>query len=292
MAPAKKASKATVGRGKTKKKPSKAAASGAGKSKAASKKKAKKKVTTKKKTPAKKSTAKKSTAKKSTAKKTAAKKTAAKKSTTKKTVAKKTAPSATKKKATKKKAKAAKSSAAPKKTTKTPASKVPVKKPTLKKTSSTPAARAGLPAAPDKPLPPLAKRISKKDRDTIRKRLIEQHNILVGSIDTIEAEYLGTNDNQTTKGGDEADQATTALTADLSLRLAESESKVLKDINLAISKLDDGSYGVCEVTGAPIEVRRLLAMPWARLSLEAQERVEQQQLSYDESFGWVASDEF
>lgn len=282
MAPAKKASKATVGRGKTKKKPSKAAASGAGKSKAASKKKAKKKVTTKKKTPAKKSTAKKSTAKK----------TAAKKSTTKKTVAKKTAPSATKKKATKKKAKAAKSSAAPKKTTKTPASKVPVKKPTLKKTSSTPAARAGLPAAPDKPLPPLAKRISKKDRDTIRKRLIEQHNILVGSIDTIEAEYLGTNDNQTTKGGDEADQASTALTADLSLRLAESESKVLKDINLAISKLDDGSYGVCEVTGAPIEVRRLLAMPWARLSLEAQERVEQQQLSYDESFGWVASDEF
>ena len=277
MAPAKKASKATVGRGKTKKKPSKAAASGAGKSKAASKKKAKKKVTTKKKTPAKKSTA---------------KKTAAKKSTTKKTVAKKTAPSATKKKATKKKAKAAKSSAAPKKTTKTPASKVPVKKPTLKKTSSTPAARAGLPAAPDKPLPPLAKRISKKDRDTIRKRLIEQHNILVGSIDTIEAEYLGTNDNQTTKGGDEADQASTALTADLSLRLAESESKVLKDINLAISKLDDGSYGVCEVTGAPIEVRRLLAMPWARLSLEAQERVEQQQLSYDESFGWVASDEF
>ncbi|MCH2375285.1 MAG: TraR/DksA C4-type zinc finger protein, partial [Planctomycetes bacterium] len=167
-----------------------------------------------------------------------------------------------------------------------------VKKPTLKKTSSTPAARAGLPAAPDKPLPPLAKRISKKDRDTIRKRLIEQHNILVGSIDTIEAEYLGTNDNQTTKGGDEADQASTALTADLSLRLAESESKVLKDINLAISKLDDGSYGVCEVTGAPIEVRRLLAMPWARLSLEAQERVEQQQLSYDESFGWVASDEF
>jgi len=281
MAPAKKASKATVGRGKTKKKPSKAAASGAGKSKAASKKKAKKKVTTKKKTPA----------KKSTTKKTAAKKTAAKKSTTKKTVAKKTAPSATKKKATKK-TKTAKSSAAPKKTTKTPASKVPVKKPTLKKTSSTPAARAGLPAAPDKPLPPLAKRISKKDRDTIRKRLIEQHNILVGSIDTIEAEYLGTNDNQTTKGGDEADQASTALTADLSLRLAESESKVLKDINLAISKLDDGSYGVCEVTGAPIEVRRLLAMPWARLSLEAQERVEQQQLSYDESFGWVASDEF
>ena len=166
-------------------------------------------------------------------------------------------------------------------------SKIPITKPTLKKTTGA----AGLPAAPDKPPPPLEKRISKRDRDTIRKRLIEQRNILIGSIDTIEAEYLGTNENQTTKGGDEADQASTALTADLSLRLAESESKVLKDINLAINKLDEGTYGICEVTGAPIDVRRLLAMPWARLSLEAQERVEQQQLSYDESFGWVAADE-
>jgi RNA polymerase-binding protein DksA len=140
-------------------------------------------------------------------------------------------------------------------------------------------------------VPPLEERISKKDLDEITGKLLARRRELIGSIGLIESEYLGQHDNVTTKGGDEADQASTALTADISLRLAESESRELQEIEVALAKLKEGSYGICEATGKPIDVRRLRFLPSARLSLEAQKRLEQNQLFYDEVAGWVAHEE-
>ena len=77
------------------------------------------------------------------------------------------------------------------------------------------------------------------------------------------------------------------MTADLSLRLAESESKELREIAVAMKKIQDGTYGICEATGSEIDVRRLRFLPSARLSLDAQRKLEAQQLHYDEQMGWV-----
>ena len=52
------------------------------------------------------------------------------------------------------------------------------------------------------------------------------------------------------------------------------ERKLLKKVQAAIKRIDEGDYGYCEETGEPIGVRRLLARPTATLSLEAQERRE------------------
>ncbi len=245
----------------------------------------KKTATTKKKTAKKTSkTAKKAKSKSSKAAKpkAGAKKTAAKKSK----AAKKTAKTSSKKATAKK---AAKKPSSKKAATK----KAPVSRPArAARTTKASAAASGVktPEAPIK-VPPLSKRIARKDLNEIRKRLVNQLKTLLGSIDSLGAEYLGTNENVTTRGGDEADQASTALTADLSLRLAESESKMVREVQLALNKIEDGSYGVCEVTGQPINIQRLLAVPWARLSLEAQERLERQQIVFDEATGWVAADE-
>lgn len=210
-------------------------------------------------------------------------------------------------KAAKKRAPAKKKTApkkkAPVKKTPIPKKKTPVKKKTAPKKEAPAkkkvvAKKAAPPAAPPldkktiieeamKRLPPLAKRINKTDLRLIRKKLLGRRGELAGTLGSIEDEHLGTDENRTTSGGDEADQANNAQTADISLRLAETGARELQEIDAALGKLGDGSYGICEATGEPIGLPRLKYIPWIRLSLEAQEKVERNQLRYDESEGWV-----
>lgn len=73
---------------------------------------------------------------------------------------------------------------------------------------------------------------------------------------------------------DPADRATIEEEHALELRTRDRERKLLKKVQEAIKRIDEGEYGYCEETGEPIGVRRLLARPTATLSLEAQERRE------------------
>ena len=60
----------------------------------------------------------------------------------------------------------------------------------------------------------------------------------------------------------------------LELRTRDRERKLLRKIDSALSRIDDGSYGYCEETGEEIGLKRLEARPVATLCLEAQERRE------------------
>jgi DnaK suppressor protein len=73
---------------------------------------------------------------------------------------------------------------------------------------------------------------------------------------------------------DPADRATIEEEHALELRTRDRERKLLKKVQAAIKRIDEGEYGYCEETGEPIGVRRLLARPTATLALEAQERRE------------------
>lgn len=57
-------------------------------------------------------------------------------------------------------------------------------------------------------------------------------------------------------------------------RLADKESKLLREIDRALSKFPRGAYGICEGTGDPIGLRRLQSRPWTRYSLEHKEKLE------------------
>jgi DnaK suppressor protein len=58
------------------------------------------------------------------------------------------------------------------------------------------------------------------------------------------------------------------------INLAESERALLTQIERALEKLGNGSYGVSEVSGEPIGIDRLRVIPWARLSTADQEAYE------------------
>jgi RNA polymerase-binding transcription factor len=73
---------------------------------------------------------------------------------------------------------------------------------------------------------------------------------------------------------DPNDRATQETEFGLELRTRDRERKLLKKIDSALNRIDDGSYGYCEETGDEIGLRRLEARPVATLCVEAQERRE------------------
>ena len=73
------------------------------------------------------------------------------------------------------------------------------------------------------------------------------------------------------KGGDEADQTVRVLAESETLQMHERMRKQLLEIEYALSRIDGGNYGVCEETEEVIEVERLRAIPWTRLSIEGAE---------------------
>lgn len=74
---------------------------------------------------------------------------------------------------------------------------------------------------------------------------------------------------------DPNDRATQESEFGLELRTRDRERKLLRKIDSALSRIDDGSYGYCDETGEEIGLKRLEARPVATLCLEAQERREQ-----------------
>ena len=96
------------------------------------------------------------------------------------------------------------------------------------------------------------------------------------------ADQTTVNLRETTVVPDPADRATIEEEHALELRTRDRERKLLKKVQAAIKRIDDGDYGYCEETGDPIGVARLMARPTATLSLEAQQRRELKQKMYGE----------
>ncbi len=88
--------------------------------------------------------------------------------------------------------------------------------------------------------------------------------------------------DEATNFPDPNDRATQESEFGLELRARDRERKLLKKIDAALARLDDGSYGYCEETGEDIGLRRLEARPIATLCLEAQERHELVERHYGE----------
>src|SRR5215472_3543715 len=71
-----------------------------------------------------------------------------------------------------------------------------------------------------------------------------------------------------------ADAGTDTYDRDLALGMLSSEQDALYQIDQAIDRIHNGTYGVCELTGKPIEPARLEAVPWTRFSAAAERQIE------------------
>jgi DnaK suppressor protein len=72
-----------------------------------------------------------------------------------------------------------------------------------------------------------------------------------------------------------ADIGTDNYDQEFTLGLMDSERKLLKEIDDALQRIEQGTYGLCEGTGEQIQKARLEAQPWARYCVEYARKMEQ-----------------
>lgn len=266
-------------------------------------KKTTKKKTTAKKTAAKKSGSKKAASRKSgasrkkAAKKTSkkkagtARKTTKKKSTKKKTTKKKTAKKSTKKKSAAKKSPAKKTKTAKKTTKKKSAAKsTKTTRPVLRKPApeQVPEEELVYPAPPDADLYPYVladdlepDQLKKLKSGLTKKRVAEYFKLLLEKRAEIYGDYSAMEKARSLSAGElsnmplhMADVGSDNFDQEFTLGLMQSERRTLADIENALERCQQGSYGICFKTGRPIPRARLDAKPEAKYSIEVVRELE------------------
>ena len=72
----------------------------------------------------------------------------------------------------------------------------------------------------------------------------------------------------------QADEGTDDFGRTISLEITSKEFDVLRQIDRALEKINEGTYGVCDITGEEIPMPRLEAIPYANMTVKAQEKFE------------------
>src|SRR5271166_202098 len=115
--------------------------------------------------------------------------------------------------------------------------------------------------------------LKKSDIAKFKKRLEELRNQLTHSLRGSTAE-VKTPDEATGYSQHQADQGTDDFDRTISLEVTSKEYNILRQIERALEKIEDNTYGVCDLTGEDIPKARLDAVPWATMTVKAQEKLE------------------
>jgi DnaK suppressor protein len=121
---------------------------------------------------------------------------------------------------------------------------------------------------------------SKREIDELRDRLLEERTQLQQQQEELEASTFAANQSELTgeMGFDEeyADAGTATFERERDLSLVNNLRDLIERIDKALAKIDEGTYGLCERCGKPIEKARIKALPYASLCLkdkQAEERL-------------------
>ena len=112
-------------------------------------------------------------------------------------------------------------------------------------------------------------KLTKRERDKLRKMLQKQRAQLSGQISSLKRASLTRDDNVNS-----SEDGTDAFYRQFALTIASSESNSLVEIEEALVRLDKGSYGVCEGCECIIGGARLAALPFVRLCIKCQSEIE------------------
>jgi len=132
-------------------------------------------------------------------------------------------------------------------------------------------------AEPDKQI---KTKLSKKELDHYRDLLLLLRSQKLGDLSAKEAEALQSNGgNLSHMPIHMADIGTDAYDQDFTLGLAESDRRLIREIDEALGRIENKTYGMCLLTGKPIPKSRLNAKPWAKYTIEAARMVENGQVA-------------
>ena len=115
--------------------------------------------------------------------------------------------------------------------------------------------------------------LTQKEIEKYKERLLEMKKQLTQSIKGVKEE-VKEQDESRGYSQHQADEGTDDFGRTLSLELTNKESSVVQKIDTALEKIEEGNYGICEISGEEIPKKRLDAVPYATMTVEAQEKLE------------------
>jgi DnaK suppressor protein len=124
-----------------------------------------------------------------------------------------------------------------------------------------------------------SKEMDKRRVRVFRDKLLERREGLVGQVQEAEL-YSRERDSEATQ--DPADMAANAYTKELLVSMSDNDRQLLRLIDEALDRIEDGEYGKCVRCGNPVPEKRLEAVPWARHCLPCQDLQERGMLGDDE----------
>jgi DnaK suppressor protein len=110
--------------------------------------------------------------------------------------------------------------------------------------------------------------IDAKLLEICRQKLLTEKANLLNRFHTHLLDFRGRN---TETSGDEADQTVSMQAESQMLAAQQRMRRQIFEIESALTRIRDGTYGLCEETEEPIESERLLAVPWTRFSIKGAE---------------------
>lgn len=121
--------------------------------------------------------------------------------------------------------------------------------------------------------------MNKKEMKRFKEILLERKEQISQAVTHTREEGMGVDPDDLP---DEVDQASTEAGQQLNLRLRDRENTLYRKIEKALRKIEEGEYGVCEVCGEEIGMKRLEARPVTELCIRCKEEQEQHERSYSE----------
>ena len=106
------------------------------------------------------------------------------------------------------------------------------------------------------------------ERDRVRSAIAHLRDDHPGSLDDEVEEVAPTSDDNL------GETATATLNREIDYTLGEHSGQVLAEIDAALKRIDDGTYGTCKVCGKEIPQARLEAYPWASLCIDDARKAE------------------
>jgi DnaK suppressor protein len=116
-------------------------------------------------------------------------------------------------------------------------------------------------------------KLKKTEIDKFKEKLLTLRDQMTKTYKGSSAE-VKTPDESTGYSQHQADQGTDDFGRTINMQLTEREFEILRQIDRALEKIDDKTYGVCDISGEEIPVKRLEAVPYANMTVKAQEKME------------------
>ena len=128
------------------------------------------------------------------------------------------------------------------------------------------------------------KKLTQKQLDHYKQLLLEKMAEIFGDVCQMEESVFQGSGELSSMPVHLADMGTDNYEQEFSLGLMAEERKTLEEIQLALARIQNGTFGICEGLGTPIEENRLEAIPWTRFSLEYARMIESGKASKNDNF--------